>query len=117
MSQLIDLHAYLIGIDGAGVSFNLSAWLGGCGSGHDYGQVSLQFLNEVYQAVGNRTTSEPIDSADRAHSTGLVFRQYFGLIPQSSRYAAITVNMVRVGGGDNDASADNIALTLQPVPS
>lgn len=118
MSQSIDLHAYLTEIEGGGVTFNLSAWLGGCASGQDYGQVSLQFLTQIYQAVGNRTSSQPITPADRALSTRLLFRQYFGLVPQSSRYAVITVSMVRVGGsGDNDATADNIVLTLQRVPS
>ena len=115
MSQSIDLNYYLSAINSGNVSFNASAWLGGYGSQNDYAQVSVQFLNQFYQPIGNRTAIGPVLATDRASTTSLLPRQTGGPVPTGSRYVTIIVTMVRLNPADNDGAADNIALALSHV--
>ena len=115
MSQSIDLNPYIGAINAGNVSFNISGWLGGYQAQDDYGRVSVNFLNQFYQPIGNQTTIGPVLAADRANTTSLLPRQTGGPVPTGSRYVTILVAMVRSGGADNDGAADNIALALSHV--
>ena len=112
MSQSIDLNSYLSVINSGNVSFNLSAWLGGYSSQNDCAQVSVCFLNQFYQPIGNQTVIGPVLAADRTGTTSLLPRQAGGPVPIGSRYVTIIVTMVRFNPTDNDGAADNLVLAL-----
>jgi hypothetical protein len=99
-------------IDNQKISYNLSAWMGGYDEQDDNAQVSLTFINQNNQQVGNAVTIGPVLAAERRNITSLIFHQTNGLVPSGTRSFMITVTMTVVMGPDNDGLSDNIALYL-----
>jgi hypothetical protein len=99
-------------IDNQKISYNLSAWMGGYDEQDDNAQVSLTFINQTNQQVGNTITIGPVLAAERRNITSLIFHQTNGLVPSGTRSFMITVTMTVVMGPDNDGLSDNIALYL-----
>ncbi|CAF1358706.1 unnamed protein product, partial [Adineta steineri] len=99
-------------IDNQKVWFNFSAWIGGYSDQDDNAQVSLTFLNQSNQNVGNSTILGPVLAIDRGNITSLLFRQAIGPVPISNRAFTVEVTMTRSDGSSNDGDIDNIALYL-----
>ncbi|CAF1049681.1 unnamed protein product [Adineta steineri] len=109
-NMTISINARLI--DNQEVRFNFSAWIGGYLYQDDNAQVSLTFLNQSNQNVGNSTILGPVLAIDRDNITSLLFRQATGLVPVGARAFIVQVTMKLVAGSDNDGDVDNIALLL-----
>ncbi len=99
-------------IDNQKISYNLSAWMGGLAGEDDNAQVSLTFIDQNNQQVGNTVTIGPVLAAERENVTSLIFHQSTGLIPSGTRSFMITVTMTLITGPTNDGDIDNIALYL-----
>jgi hypothetical protein len=99
-------------IDNQTLWFNFSAWMGGFRSQDDNAQVSLAFMDQNNQQVGNITTLGPVLAAQRLNITSLIFQQAGGLIPVSTRSFIVTVVVTRIEGTYNDGSIDNIVVAF-----
>ncbi len=104
------INSYLI--DSQTVWFNFSAWLGGYSNQNDNAQISLTFLDQTNQKVGNTTILGPVLASDRGNVTSLVFRQTNGLVPVGARSIIVTVIMTCTNPIYDDGLADNIAVVL-----
>jgi len=100
-------------IDDNNTSFYLSAWLGGYKSQQDQSTVSIEFQNSTSHVIGNKITIGPVSPSDRNGKTGFLFRDTIGVIPVSSRWVVIAVQMKKTKGDDNDGYADNIHFEIR----
>ncbi len=97
-------------IDNQKLSFNLSAWMGGSNGEDDNAQVSLIFINQTNQQVGDTVTIGPVLAAERGNVTSLIFHRSTGLIPSGTRSFMITVTITLLSGTANDGDIDDIAV-------
>ncbi|CAF0915470.1 unnamed protein product [Rotaria sp. Silwood1] len=114
MWQTINLNDYVDSslIDIETVKFNLSAWLGGFIHQNDTATISLTFLNQANQMVGNVSSIGPVDNVDRSNVTSFLFRQTTGVVPAGARSVTVLVLIARTIGPINDGYADNIGVFL-----
>ena len=112
MRQSVNLTntQYVSYIDNGIVKFNLSAWLGGFDDQDDDARVSVIFLDQINQMMGNQTTIGAVLAVDRRYQTSLLFRQATGLVPVGARSFTVLVEMTRLEGQWNDGAVDNIAM-------
>ncbi|CAF1076024.1 unnamed protein product [Adineta ricciae] len=112
MWQIVDMTTLIdpARINNQIVRFNLSAWLGGYARDEDATGISLTFLTQANQTVGNTTTLGPVSPAGRNNVTSLVYRQSSGQVPIGARLFKLLVTVTRAAGSTNDGDVDNIAL-------
>lgn len=96
----------------ASTPFTLSGWLGGWSSQGDNALFYVQFLDGLGTEIGSAAIG-PVLPADRNNQTGLFYREAEGLLPVGTSALAFWLSMERIGGGDNDGYADNLAFVLQ----
>ncbi|CAF1049715.1 unnamed protein product [Adineta steineri] len=99
-------------IDSQKIWFDFSAWIGGYLDQDDNAQVSLTFLNQSNQNVGNSTILGPVLAVDRGNKTSLVFRQAIGPVPVGARTFTVKVTMTRASGVSDGGDIDSIVLFL-----
>ena len=116
MWQIIYLTNYVspILIDNQAVNFNLSAWLGGVTTQDDNVVITLTFLDQSYQMVGNSISIGPVLAADRGSHTSLIPLEANGFVPIGARSVTLLVTITRVSGLQNNGDVDNILLYLYP---
>jgi hypothetical protein len=112
--QDVDVSAGASDIDAGLVTASLSGDLGGFENQDDYMTVYANFLNAsgAPAAPGVALQIGPVKAADRANQTGLVNRFASVTVPPGTRTIEVAMVAVRVAGSDNDASADNLSLSL-----
>lgn len=98
--------------DKLAVKFKLSAWLGGWLKQEDNAQISLVFVTNDNQSVGDRYRLPSVTASDRTKRTSLVYRYVNGTVPLGAHAAIVNATMTRVGGFYNDGCIDNIAFSL-----
>lgn len=113
--QQVDLQSFASAIAAGGVRFDLRGWLGGWSDQGDNTQLWVQFLDGSGRMVGDVSLG-PLTPGQRNNVTGLFLQQASGLLPAATRSLDIALTMQRLGGGDNDGYADNLSLTLSPIP-
>lgn len=116
MWQIINLTNYVspILIDNQTVNFNLSAWLGGITNQDDNVIITLTFLDQSNQMVGNSISIGPVLAVDRGNHTSLIPLQVNGFVPIGARLLTLLVTITRVSGLQNNGDVDNIVLYLYP---
>ncbi len=114
-SQTINLNALAGDIERGGVAFQLSAQLGGAGSQDDSASITLLWLNAAGNSIGTSGLLGPL-AGERGNQTRLLTRSTQGLIPPQTKSVVLVLFMARNVGTFNDASADNISLTLTQPP-
>lgn len=97
-------------IDGSGVSFTLSGWLGGYVDHKDSLSIIAVFRNDRGEEIG-RSSIGPVDPMERNNQTGFVFRAISGDLPGSTESIRIVLRTKR-DAGVADAYADNLELRL-----
>ncbi|MDE2389017.1 MAG: PEP-CTERM sorting domain-containing protein, partial [Betaproteobacteria bacterium] len=55
-------------------------------------------------------------NVDRSNITGLLFEHLNNFLPTGTRSIDLSLQMTRLQGSYNDGYADNLSLTLSPVP-
>jgi hypothetical protein len=114
MTQTVDLTGALAKIDQGGVTYNLSASMGGLFLDPSYTQVQVNFLDANGASLGTGSL-ETVKMWDRKFRTGFVQRDSTGTIPVGTRSAQVVVTFNDRNpmlGNYNNAYADNISLTV-----
>jgi hypothetical protein len=110
MTQRIDVSNLSDLIDGGGVDFMFSAWLGGFGAQNDRATVFAQFLDETATQLGAAQLTE-VTAAERGNVTKFLLREQLGDLPILTRFIEIELTAMRATG-QNDGYADNISFTV-----
>lgn len=113
--QRFDLHDLASQIQAGQIGYSLTGWLGGWQEQNDNALVYLQFLDEAGAELGAAALG-PVLAADRANQISLIYRDAAGVLPAGTVEMVLSLSMERRDGGDNDAYADNLALSLSAVP-
>jgi uncharacterized protein (TIGR03437 family) len=109
--QDIDISQGATQIDAGGVTYALSAWIGGYSSQNDNTVLTVQFLNWSGTVLGTATLG-PVLSADRNGVSALQQRMANGTVPTGTRMVHVQMQMTRTDGSDNDGMADSLSLIL-----
>lgn len=113
--QTIDVSFASAQIDGAGVNYSLSGWLGGFLDNGDNAVLTAEFRNGA--SVLGSASIGPVSASDRGNATALLFREATGVVPVNTDGVRFLLTMTRPGGSVyNDGYADNLSFTLTPVP-
>ncbi len=118
MSQSVDVSSAAPTIDGGGVTFDLSGWLGGWTTYAGYASVSTQFLDGSAHQLGATAQLPTVGASDRGGQTEFLARDTTGAVPAGTRSILVQVRFVNSTG--ESGYADNLSLTLstpvhQPV--
>ncbi|MBN2592830.1 MAG: FecR domain-containing protein [Sedimentisphaerales bacterium] len=97
-------------IDGKGVSFTLSGWLGGYENHKDSLLVFAVFRNDRGEEIF-RSSIGPVDPLERKNKTRFVFKTTSGDLPADTENIRIILRTKR-GNGIADAYADNLEIRL-----
>ena len=114
-TQTIDVSGGATTIDAGGVSFTLSGFIGGYLTQNDNAALTASFRGAGNNQLGTASLG-PVLSADRGGATGLLSQLASGLLPVGTRSIVIVLATNRTAGTYNDGYADNLSLTLNPVP-
>jgi uncharacterized protein (TIGR03437 family) len=107
LSQEIDVSAAAATIDGGGVTFEASAYLG-----DDFGKPDTAAMTVTfYDAGGHALTTVSLGPVAGA---GLMFQRRIGAVPKVARKVTVAVDFTRLAGADNDGAADDLSLILNP---
>jgi hypothetical protein len=113
-TQTVDISSWAANVDGIGVAYTLSAWLGGWLNQNDNAVLQAHFLGT--SGLISEATLGPVTAADRGNVTSLVFHQTTGTIPAGTRSIDFILTMTREAGSDNDGYADNLSFVATAVP-
>ena len=120
--QTIDVADGSTLIDQGQVNFLLSGYLGGYADQNDTAALTAIFCDGDDSFLGSASIG-PVTNSDRMNTTGMVLRSSEGILPSGTRNIAIHLEMQKENSGPyysptyyNDGYADNLSLTLAPVP-
>jgi hypothetical protein len=108
--QDIDVRNLKYLIDGKGVSFTLSGWLGGYENHQDSLLVLAVFRNDRGEEIF-RSSIGPVDPLERKKKTRFVFKETGGDLPAGTESIRVILRTKR-DNGIADAYADNLELRL-----
>lgn len=108
--QDIDVSKLGYLIDGKGVSFTLSGWLGGYEDHKDSLLVLAVFRNDRGEEI-SRSSIGPVDPLERKNKTRFIFKTTSGDLPTDTRKIRIILRTKR-DNGIADAYADNLEIRL-----
>ncbi|WP_147267341.1 alkaline phosphatase family protein [Streptomyces sp. SDr-06] len=116
MSQTVDVSSATAAVDGGGVSYNLSGWLGGWTTYSGYAAVSLHFKDANGRPLGGIAKLPAVSPSDRALTTAFLARSAAGPVPAGTR--SIQVEVQFLSTSHEAGYLDNLSLTLNtPVTS
>ncbi|MDH6140200.1 hypothetical protein P3T35_002208 [Kitasatospora sp. GP30] len=110
MTQTVDVSSAATAIDGGGVSYNLSGWLGGWTVYGGYVAVSLHFKDTNGQPIGATPKLPTVSATDRGLSTEFLSRSTTGSVPAGTR--SIQVEVQFLSTSNETGYLDNLSLTL-----
>lgn len=113
--QVIDISTIASSIDLGSTRYQLSGFLGGWGNQGDNVVVRANFLNSANAPIGFAAIG-PVSNVDRGNVTSLLPRLTAGDVPMGTRSIDVSLAFTRTVGTYNDGFADNLSLTLAPVP-
>ncbi|MFC4956851.1 alkaline phosphatase family protein [Streptomyces mauvecolor] len=110
MSQTVDVSSAAAAVDGGGVSYNLSGWLGGWTTYSGYAAVSLHFQDANGRPLGSTAKLPTVSASDRALATKFLARSTTGPVPAGTR--SIQVEVQFLSTSHETGYVDNLSLTL-----
>ena len=113
--QIIDVSAASAIIDGGGVTFDLEGYLGGSGPESHLAVVTARTQNEDKFTFSAHSIG-PVNEADRAGGTALLFRSNSGNVAPGTRTIEVNLTVARSTGSYSHAYADNLSLVLKEPP-
>lgn len=113
--QRIDITSVASTIDLGSTRYELSGFLGGFKDQGDHAVLTANFLNDQDAPLGFAAIGS-VTNGDRQNITGLLERSTDGFVPVGTRSIQIALALTRNVGQYNDGYADNLSLTLTPVP-
>ncbi|MBS0425470.1 MAG: PEP-CTERM sorting domain-containing protein [Proteobacteria bacterium] len=114
-TQHIDVSSGAVSIDTGKVTFDLSGFFGGFSSQQDNAILTATFLDSSNLII-NTASIGAVSNVDRGNITGLLFEHLNNFLPTGTRSIDLSLQMTRLQGSYNDGYADNLSLTLSPVP-
>ncbi len=111
MNQTINVSAAASAIDGGGITWNLSGWLGGYTTYGGQATVTSTFLSGSGANLGTATIG-PVSAWDRGYVTKLLARSATGNVPVGTRSINTKVVFNNTNGYVNVGYVDNLSLTL-----
>jgi len=112
LRQSVDVGTASPAIDGGGVSFALSGWLGGWADSPAQAVVTATFLDGAGGTLGAPVRLDGVTAALRQGQTALVARQVAGTLPRGTRRVAVELRFTDAKGGLVTGYADHLALTI-----
>ncbi|WP_035798297.1 alkaline phosphatase family protein [Kitasatospora mediocidica] len=110
MTQSVDVSSAAGAIDGGGITYNLSGWLGGWTTYAGYVAVSLQFQDGSGHQVGSTVNLPTVSAADRSNTTSFLARSSTGAVPAGTRSILVQAQFLQSSG--ESGYLDNLSLTL-----
>jgi hypothetical protein len=110
MSQNVDVSSAASAIDGGGVHYNLSGWLGGWTTYGGYVAVSLHFQDANGNPVGATAKLPTVSATDRGLATKFLARSATGSVPAGTRHIQVEVQFLSTSS--ETGYLDNLSLTL-----
>lgn len=114
-TQHIDVSSAASSIDTGKVTFDLSGFFGGFSSQQDNAVLTAAFLDSSDLTISTASIGA-VSNVDRSNITGLLFEHLSNFLPTGTRSIDLSLQMTRLQGSYNDGYADNLSLTLSPVP-
>jgi hypothetical protein len=111
LTQIVNVGQLASSIDGGGVTYLLSGWLGGYADQDDNATLTVNFQSAAGVTLGSGTIG-PVLASERSSASGLLLRLSSGAVPAGTRSAVVVLSLVRVSGTANDGYADNLSLAL-----
>lgn len=112
LRQVVDVSSAGAAIDGGGVSFNLSGWLGGYGAYNGQAVVTASFLDGSGKPLGNSAQLSGVNASARGSQSGFQARSATGAVPAGTRSIQVLLQFTNTSASYNIGYADNLALTL-----
>jgi hypothetical protein len=109
--QTVDVSSMTASFAAGTTSFDLNGYLGGWTSQGDNAQLLVTFIDAASADI-SMVTLGPVTPTDRGNQTGLFYRQVTGFVPVGTSTIKFDLTMERLGGGDNDGYADNLAFVM-----
>jgi len=113
--QAVDVSVWSGAIDGSGVTYQMSGWLGGWSDQNDNAAFSATFLGLGDVTLGSAAIG-PVTATDRGGITSLLYRETSGILPTGTREIQFVLTMTRTMGIDNEGYADNLSFVATAVP-
>ncbi|MFJ9610748.1 alkaline phosphatase family protein [Kitasatospora sp. NPDC101176] len=110
MAQTVDVSSAAAAVDGGGVHYNLSGWLGGWAVYSGYVAVSLHFHDAAGRPLGAAATLPTVSATDRGLSTRFLSRSTTGAVPAGTR--SIQVEVQFLSSSNETGYLDDLSLTL-----
>ncbi|MGW3143964.1 alkaline phosphatase family protein [Streptomyces sp. NPDC001177] len=110
MTQTVDVSSAAGAIDGGGVSYDLSGWLGGWTVHSGYVAVGLHFHDANGHPVGATAKLPTVSASDRGLATKFLSRSATGPVPAGTR--SIQVEVQFLSTSNETGYLDNLSLTL-----
>ncbi|WP_336115316.1 alkaline phosphatase family protein [Streptomyces sp. PTD9-10] len=110
MSQTVDVSSAATAVDGGGVSYNLSGWLGGWTVYGGYVAVGLHFQDASGHPLGATAKLPTVSASDRGLATRFLSRSTTGQVPAGTR--SIQVEVQFLSTSHESGYLDNLSLTL-----
>ena len=116
LTQTVNVSQFASSIDGGGVAYFLSGWLGGYMGQDDNATLTVTFQNASGLGLGNGTIG-PVLASERSSLSGLLLRSAAGAVPAGTRSVLVVLSLVRTSGTANDGYADNLSLSFSGAGS
>jgi hypothetical protein len=111
MQQVVSVSSGSAAINGGGVTYDLSGWLGGYASQTDNVGVVATFENSAGTSLGTATLA-PVTPAERDDDTELLSESATGTVPAGTTQVLVQVNWTYGAGNSTDGYLDDLSLTM-----
>ncbi|MGW5476496.1 alkaline phosphatase family protein [Streptomyces sp. NPDC004008] len=110
MTQTVDVSSAASAIDGGGVNYNLSGWLGGWTVYSGHVAVGLHFHDANGRPLGATAPLPTVSASDRGLATKFLSRSATGAVPAGTRSVQVEVQFLSTS--NETGYLDNLSLTL-----
>ena len=111
MTQTLSVAPAADRIDGGGVQYRASGWLGGWAGQNDRSTVTISFLDNHGKLLGSDIL-QTATNTDRGGVTGLQERSTGGWLPSRTRAVIVSVAFTWTAGNTTDGYVDDLSFTL-----
>ncbi len=112
LMQNIDVSSAAAAIDGGGVTYNLSGWLGGYGVYGGQAVVTASFLGASGNLLGTPGELGGVTASARGDASAFLAKSAAGSVPAGTRTIAVQLQFIDTSASYNIGYADNLSLTL-----
>jgi hypothetical protein len=111
MQQVVNVSSGSAAINGGGVTYNLSGWLGGYSTQTDNVGVVATFENSAGTSLGTASLG-PVSPAQRDDDTELISQSATGTVPVNTTQVLVVATFTYGAGNATDGYLDDLSLTL-----